>query len=353
MLGERHVRRRRPHRGRSRRSSRARRSRSSRSPTGARSSCCRSPRTTSGCSRATRGPTPAGWGRTVRWPSPRRRCWSGREREVLPADPGASCAAAGTPFTGVLYAGLMVDRDGTPWVVEFNCRLGDPGDAGRPAAGGGRPHRLLVGGGARRGADAARLQPGAASVTTVLAIARLSRRARRRARRSRCPDELPEGVTVFHAGTDAGRGRRAAGQRGPGAQRDRRGPHASPRRSGSAARPRRRSSSRARSSGGTSAGARRRRLAGVRPTLGRSVPLHFRRNARAPRSRNHRPRHPPRPLGRRFGRVSLSHDDVLRGVTRRRLLRGLTGRDRARRLPARQARGARPRRASAWSCSPG
>jgi phosphoribosylamine--glycine ligase len=30
------------------------------------------------------------------------------------------------PFTGLLYAGLMVDDDGTPWVVEFNCRLGDP-----------------------------------------------------------------------------------------------------------------------------------------------------------------------------------------------------------------------------------
>ena len=33
----------------------------------------------------------------------------------------------------------------------------------------------------------------------------------------------------------------------------------------------------------------------------------------------------PALLGRRFDRVSLSHEDVLRGVTRRRLVRGLTG----------------------------
>ena len=33
----------------------------------------------------------------------------------------------------------------------------------------------------------------------------------------------------------------------------------------------------------------------------------------------------PALLGRRIERVALSHDDVLRGVTRRRLLRGLTG----------------------------
>ena len=31
-----------------------------------------------------------------------------------------------TPYRGVLYAGLMVDAQETPWVVEFNCRLGDP-----------------------------------------------------------------------------------------------------------------------------------------------------------------------------------------------------------------------------------
>ncbi|HEX7381823.1 MAG TPA: phosphoribosylamine--glycine ligase [Nevskiaceae bacterium] len=35
-------------------------------------------------------------------------------------------AAAGTPFTGFLYAGLMIDAAGDPSVVEFNVRLGDP-----------------------------------------------------------------------------------------------------------------------------------------------------------------------------------------------------------------------------------
>lgn len=35
-------------------------------------------------------------------------------------------AADGMPFTGFLYAGLMIAPDGTPNVIEFNCRLGDP-----------------------------------------------------------------------------------------------------------------------------------------------------------------------------------------------------------------------------------
>ena len=35
-------------------------------------------------------------------------------------------AAEGTPYTGFLYAGLMIDSSGTLKVLEFNCRLGDP-----------------------------------------------------------------------------------------------------------------------------------------------------------------------------------------------------------------------------------
>ncbi|PMK13833.1 phosphoribosylamine--glycine ligase [Vibrio splendidus] len=34
--------------------------------------------------------------------------------------------AEGTPYTGFLYAGLMIDADGTPKVIEYNCRFGDP-----------------------------------------------------------------------------------------------------------------------------------------------------------------------------------------------------------------------------------
>ena len=34
--------------------------------------------------------------------------------------------AAGNPYLGFLYAGLMIMADGTPKVIEFNCRMGDP-----------------------------------------------------------------------------------------------------------------------------------------------------------------------------------------------------------------------------------
>ena len=43
---------------------------------------------------------------------------------IMPAINGM--AAEGNPFTGFLYAGLMIDTTGNVKTVEFNCRLGDP-----------------------------------------------------------------------------------------------------------------------------------------------------------------------------------------------------------------------------------
>ena len=46
-------------------------------------------------------------------------------REVI-APVMAGMKQAGTPYTGFLYAGLMIDSGGNIKVLEFNCRLGDP-----------------------------------------------------------------------------------------------------------------------------------------------------------------------------------------------------------------------------------
>jgi len=35
-------------------------------------------------------------------------------------------AADGIQYRGVLYAGVMVDKAGAPWLLEYNCRFGDP-----------------------------------------------------------------------------------------------------------------------------------------------------------------------------------------------------------------------------------
>ena len=46
-------------------------------------------------------------------------------REIIkPAVEGM--AADGIPYTGFLYAGLMIDAEGHPRTLEFNCRMGDP-----------------------------------------------------------------------------------------------------------------------------------------------------------------------------------------------------------------------------------
>jgi phosphoribosylamine--glycine ligase len=47
-----------------------------------------------------------------------------REEIVVPTIRGM--ATDGMPYTGVLYVGLMIDAEGTPRVIEYNVRFGDP-----------------------------------------------------------------------------------------------------------------------------------------------------------------------------------------------------------------------------------
>jgi phosphoribosylamine--glycine ligase len=119
----------------------------------------------------------------------------------------------GTPFSGVLYAGLMVDAAGTPWVVEFNCRLGDPeAQVVLPRVGGGLTDACWrVARGERP--TPIRARP-VAAVTTVLAAQGYPDRPQGGAAIT-IPRDLPAGVTVFHAGTtvdDAGMLRVAGGR---------------------------------------------------------------------------------------------------------------------------------------------
>ncbi|WP_028877074.1 phosphoribosylamine--glycine ligase [Teredinibacter turnerae] len=46
------------------------------------------------------------------------------EEVIMPTIRGM--AAEGNSYTGFLYAGLMITADGTPKVIEYNCRFGDP-----------------------------------------------------------------------------------------------------------------------------------------------------------------------------------------------------------------------------------
>ena len=49
-----------------------------------------------------------------------------RVRDELLVPTVAGLAAEGVDYRGVLYAGVMIDRGGVPWLLEYNCRFGDP-----------------------------------------------------------------------------------------------------------------------------------------------------------------------------------------------------------------------------------
>jgi phosphoribosylamine--glycine ligase len=110
--------------------------------------------------------------------------------------------ARGAPFTGLLYAGLMLTRDG-PKVVEFNCRFGDPETeavlvVSRPST----PPLLDIMLAAARDEprpDPIDMQEHGYAVTTVLASAGYPDSSRTGDVITIPP--VPDDVVVFHAGT--------------------------------------------------------------------------------------------------------------------------------------------------------
>jgi phosphoribosylamine---glycine ligase len=112
----------------------------------------------------------------------------------------AAMREAGCPFTGLLYAGLMIADDG-PKVVEFNCRFGDPEtQALMPLMDSSLLELLaaVAGGGSLSRSRNPDWKP-LSAVTTVVAAAGYPHKVRTGDVIELPPSE--EGIEVFHAGT--------------------------------------------------------------------------------------------------------------------------------------------------------
>jgi phosphoribosylamine---glycine ligase len=112
----------------------------------------------------------------------------------------AELAKRGSPFTGLLYAGVMLTPNG-PRVLEFNCRFGDPEtQAVVPLLTGDLLETLAAAArGDVVGADVG--WSGGAAVTVVLASERYPAEGDRGATIEGVDDAEAAGALVFHAGT--------------------------------------------------------------------------------------------------------------------------------------------------------
>ncbi len=120
------------------------------------------------------------------------------EREIL-LPTLRELARRGASFSGLLYAGIMVDLTGAPHVVEFNCRFGDPEtQVIVPLIASGLADAL---GAAARGEPLPPLTVRAAAAVTTVLAAHGYPDSPRRGDPIQIPESLPEGVLVFHAGT--------------------------------------------------------------------------------------------------------------------------------------------------------
>jgi phosphoribosylamine--glycine ligase len=111
-------------------------------------------------------------------------------------------AAEGTPYTGVLYVGLMIDERGDPFVVEFNVRFGDPETQPLMVRMDGDLLALLEGAATGRLDESLKPAWGDAAVCVVLASGGYPR-SYEKGKEIRGLEVLggDEGLVIFHAGT--------------------------------------------------------------------------------------------------------------------------------------------------------
>jgi phosphoribosylamine--glycine ligase len=127
-----------------------------------------------------------------------------RAMEEIVRPTARALAAAGTPFSGVLYAGLMLTADG-PKLIEYNVRFGDPEcEAIMPLIDGDFAELLLAVAGGRMDEVQPRLTGKHAVTVIVAARGYPGTPASGGLIREIEAAEQVEGVTVFHAGTALG-----------------------------------------------------------------------------------------------------------------------------------------------------
>lgn len=110
-------------------------------------------------------------------------------------------AERGSPYQGVLYAGLMIGADGGPRVIEFNCRFGDPeAQVLLPISSRGLAEHLWSIGAGEPWAPPQTLDAQHAAVTTVLAAPGYPEAPKKGAAIT-IPSELPPNTILFQAGS--------------------------------------------------------------------------------------------------------------------------------------------------------
>jgi len=127
-----------------------------------------------------------------------------RTMEEIVAPTARALMAAGTPFCGVLYAGLMLTADG-PKLIEYNVRFGDPEcEAIMPRVEGDFAELLMAVASGRLMEMKPRLSPEYAVTVIVAARGYPGTPVSGGLIRELEAAEQIEGVTVFHAGTAQG-----------------------------------------------------------------------------------------------------------------------------------------------------